>query len=541
MSYHQYRINELFSNTSGTLQFIELSVGSFNGESFWAGVNLSTTRAGVTNSFVFPTNLPSTSTANTSVLIATQAYADLAQVKPDYVIPDGFLFQAGGSLNFGGADIISYGPLPSDGSRSVNRSDVPAVATPKNFAGASGPAPAAVAGGAGDDTLAGSNKTELVEGLAGNDTLRSGGGNDVLLAGSGDDVVFSGPGNDRLDGGEGYDYLYFSEAGAGVSVDLRSGLATGGAGNDRLAGFELIFGSNFADTYVGNDQSVGFLGLGGNDTLTGGAGRDHLEGNEGDDVLDGLDGVDSTAFYSAAFAIDVNLTTGRATGGLGNDTLRNIEDAVGSVFGDTFTGSALDNRLEGSDGDDTFFSTAGDDILQGDAGLDTAVYALARSAYTLRDVETGIAVIEKPGSAGSDSLPGTERLQFSDIRLALDLDGAAGQTAKLLGVAFGAASLKNELYVGIGLSYLDGGMSYEALAALAVDAAGAKSHAAVVTLLWTNLFGSAPSAEQAAPFVAMLDGGTSVGALTVMAAETSFNADNIGLTGLAFTGIEYAL
>ena len=257
-------------------------------------------------------------------------------------------------------------------------------------------------------------------------------------------------------------------------------------------------------------------------------------------MLDGLDGVDSTAFYSASGAIDVNLTTGRATGGLGNDTLRNIEDAVGSVFGDTFTGSAVDNRLEGSDGNDTFFSTAGDDVLQGDAGLDTAIYALARSAYTLRGAESGVPVIEKPASAGSDSLPGTERLQFSDIRVALDIDGAAGQVAKLLGVAFGPASLANELYVGIGLSYLDAGMGYEALAALAVDAAGARSPAAVVTLLWSNLFGVAPSTEQAAPFVAMLEGGTTVGALAVLAAETSFNADNINLLGLAAAGIEYA-
>lgn len=399
----------------------------------------------------------------------------------------------------------------------------------------------ALNGTAGDDTLTGTAQDETIDGLAGNDTLKSGGGNDALRGGSGDDAIFSGPGNDSIDGGDGYDYLYYSDATAGVTINMRTGTATGGAGSDTIAGIELVFGSPFNDTYIGNDQGIGFLGGDGNDNITGGAGRDHLEGNGGDDILDGLGGVDVAAYYSAAFAVNVNLTTGKATGGLGNDTLRNIEDVTGSVFNDVLTGSIGDNRLEGSDGDDSFVSTSGNDVLDGGSGLDTAIYAQARSAYTLQPAADGSRSLKKlnAGSA-TDSLFSIERLQFSDVRVALDLDGHAGQTARLIGAVFGPASVANKSYVGIGLAMLDTGTSYEQLAKLAIDAAGATRPADVVSLLWTNLFGSAPTAEQAAPFVAMLSGGsTSAAALTVLAADLDLNAANINLAGLTQSGIEF--
>jgi hypothetical protein len=324
-----------------------------------------------------------------------------------------------------------------------------------------------------------------------------------------------------------------------VSIDMSTGRASGGAGNDTITGIELVFGSTFADTFVGNDQSAAFLGDDGNDTITGGAGPDHLEGNGGDDLIDGLGGTDVAAYYSANFAVVVNLTTGTATGGLGNDTLKNIENVTASVYDDSLTGSSGDNLLEGSDGNDTFFASAGNDTLDGGIGLDTAVYPLARSAYTLHISVEGVFSIEKPDAAGSDSLPATERLKFSDIGLALDLDGHAGQTARLLGVVFGPAAVAVAPAVGIGLTMLDSGTTYEQLAAYAVEAAGKTSHADVVALLWTNLFGAPPTTLEAAPFVSLLDRGMSVGALTVLAADQDLNASNIDLLGLAANGIEF--
>ena len=169
MSFHLYRISEIYSDPGGTLQFVELTVGNSNGENQWSGVTISTTRNGVAHSYTFSSNLPSAATANTSVLIATQGFAAVAKVTPNFIVPDGFLFPEGGTLNFGGVDIVSYGPLPSDGVSSVGRTGVVSVATPKNFAGATGALPAIVSlpGTAGDDTLVGTSaRATMCEPLA---------------------------------------------------------------------------------------------------------------------------------------------------------------------------------------------------------------------------------------------------------------------------------------------------------------------------------------------------------------------------------------
>jgi serralysin len=100
--------------------------------------------------------------------------------------------------------------------------------------------------------------------------------------------------------------------------------------------------------------------------------------------------------------------------------------------------------------------------------------------------------------------------------------------------------LTNATYVGIGLSYLDAGTSYVDLMQLALDAAGATTHAGVVGLLWKNLFGSDPTAAQAAPYVDMLDTHQiSTGALGVLAANLDLNLTNINFVGLQQAGIHY--
>jgi hypothetical protein len=87
---------------------------------------------------------------------------------------------------------------------------------------------------------------------------------------------------------------------------------------------------------------------------------------------------------------------------------------------------------------------------------------------------------------------------------------------------------------------LDGGMSYEDLASLAISVAGQTTFEEISKLLWTNVIGSAPSAEDIAPFVTMLElGQLSIGSLTTLAADTDLNAVNIDLVGLSQTGLAY--
>jgi len=135
-------------------------------------------------------------------------------------------------------------------------------------------------GGAGTDTLIG---IEAVNGSAYNDTLTGDGnhnylyggdGSDNLSGGDGDDGLQGGSGNDRLDGGAGTDYAYFWSQTGAVTVNLSLGTASGGDGADTLIGIENVYGSEFADTLIGDASGNWLGGEQGNDTLTGGAGSD---------------------------------------------------------------------------------------------------------------------------------------------------------------------------------------------------------------------------------------------------------------------------
>ena len=138
MAFHLYRLNELYSNADGSIQFIELTVGSFNSESFWSGQSLTASQGGITHSYTFPGNLPSTATANRSVLVATQGFADLGLVTPNFIVPAQFLFTNGGTVNFAGVSSITYASLPTDGSLSLSAGGTTATNSPKNFAGVQG-------------------------------------------------------------------------------------------------------------------------------------------------------------------------------------------------------------------------------------------------------------------------------------------------------------------------------------------------------------------------------------------------------------------
>ncbi|MRD55498.1 hypothetical protein GH816_02950 [Betaproteobacteria bacterium LSUCC0115] len=176
-------------------------------------------------------------------------------------------------------------------------------------------------------------------------------------------------------------------------------------------------------------------------------------------------------------------------------------------------------------------------------GIDTVSFAIASSALTLEQdfFNEGDWV----GHLLSDAnvaylLQDVERFVFTDKSLAVDLDGHAGQVAKILGAVFGSDSVANAEYVGIGLDLLDGGMSYSDLAALAVSVTGNTSSTDICNLLWENVIGSSATATDIAPFKSMLDTGQlSIGQLTTLAADTSFNTDNIDLVGLSEIGLEF--
>jgi len=99
---------------------------------------LISTHARVNKTFIFPKNLPNSQTAGRRVLVATQGFAALGIVTPDFVVPNGFLPTDGGTLNYAGVDTITLPALPADGVTAVDRNGNPVAATPTNFAGATG-------------------------------------------------------------------------------------------------------------------------------------------------------------------------------------------------------------------------------------------------------------------------------------------------------------------------------------------------------------------------------------------------------------------
>src|SRR3989454_412155 len=129
-----WQINEIYSNADGSVQFIEL-ITTPGGQQFVTGQAMTSSQGAATYTLNITTDLPGDS-ANKTFLIGTQGFAALNIVAPDYVVPNGFLFTNGGTLNWGGGtDIVSYASLPTDGKLSVDRAGATAINSPTNFAG----------------------------------------------------------------------------------------------------------------------------------------------------------------------------------------------------------------------------------------------------------------------------------------------------------------------------------------------------------------------------------------------------------------------
>jgi hypothetical protein len=126
--------------------------------------------------------------------------------------------------------------------------------------------------------------------------------------------------------------------------------------------------------------------------------------------------------------------------------------------------------------------------------------------------------------------------------VAIDIAGNAGTTAKIIGAVFGEETLSNKEYVGIGIELLDAGHTYSDVMALALSAklGSGASNETIVTLLYQNVVGVAPSNAELEFYVGLLENGTYTAAsLGVMAADTVLNQANIDLVGLSSIGLEY--
>ena len=320
-----------------------------------------------------------------------------------------------------------------------------------------------------DDSIVGEDSNNVLEGQNGNDHFEGRGGNDILVGGAG---------ADSLDGGAGTDRASYTNATAGLTVNLGNPASnTGEAIGDTFIDIEGLQGSTFNDTLVGDSNNNFLIGGAGPDVLNGGAGNDtadyrtstsgltidlanpanntgdgvgdtyisierlqgsdfgdNLFGNNGNNNLDGGAGADhlvgrggfdfaryqsSTTTGVIASLANPNLNTGDAAG----DSYISIEGLIGSDFNDTLVGDNVGNSLEGG---------AGADVLDGGLGFDYARYRTALGGITASLLDP----LSNTGEATEDtyvSLEGIEGSDFND-----NLFGDAG-----LNVLVGAAGADN--------------------------------------------------------------------------------------------------
>jgi Ca2+-binding RTX toxin-like protein len=267
-------------------------------------------------------------------------------------------------------------------------------------------------GNALNNTITGNFAGNILNGGDGDDVLIGGANFDFLNGEVGNATLDGGADPDTLDGGAGVDTVSYMSSGAGVTVNLATGVHFGGdAEGDVLAGIENAMGSGKADSLTGDAGVNRLSGGSGNDTLTGLAGDDILIGGAGADSVAGGGGVDTADYAgsSAAVSINLNAITGTGLGGdAQGDTLVSIENLIGSPFNDTLIGrDFVANTLTGGDGNDVLSGgTGGADVMSGGNGIDTLDYSLSPNGVDVR-LFSGAAA---GGSANGDTYSGIENI-----------------------------------------------------------------------------------------------------------------------------------
>lgn len=167
-----------------------------------------------------------------------------------------------------------------------------------------------------------------------------------------------------------------------------------------VAGTTAADDSVLLGSLLSGDDSIrlvsgGYMyGLGGNDTLIGGAGSDWFNGGGGNDRLIGGAGDDTLSYASDAsltggvsssldgvgVKVDLRITAPQDTVGAGIDTISGFESLEGSSFDDELTGTNGDNFLRGGlgndkvrglGGNDHIWLEGGRDVVYGGSGSDT--------------------------------------------------------------------------------------------------------------------------------------------------------------------------
>ena len=165
-----------------------------------------------------------------------------------------------------------------------------------------------------------------------------------------------------------------------------------GSGGTLSGDIYLGYGTNTVT--LGNDGETVFGG-GGSDTITGGAGNDFIEIDSGTNTINGGGGFNTLSLADSAAGVTVNLAAGTLTGN-GSSTIANIQEVIGSSFGDTMIAGASAatfisgsgySTLEGGAGNDTLVAGTSGDLMTGGGGDNTFIFSAGDHRLTITDFD----------------------------------------------------------------------------------------------------------------------------------------------------------
>lgn len=265
-----------------------------------------------------------------------------------------------------------------------------------------------------------------------------------------------------------------------------------------------------------------------------------------DDDGSGLYGTDHASFvapYSGTFYIDASWVQGSYSSQQAV-ALAVLED-VGTLAGYVIDGTSANDRLDGTTGDDdlyghrgndSLFGGRGDDFIDGGTGTDSAFYNSVRADYDVSGTFDRILVHARATSEGTDLLSNIERLDFADVTVAFDVNGAAGEAYRLYQAAFNRTPDKAGL--GYWVAQLDAGASLNSVASQFVASAEFRamygtsaSNRDIVTHLYENVLHRTPDQAGVNYWVNVLDSHSSTvpGVLAAFSESSENYAQLIGV------------
>ena len=188
-----------------------------------------------------------------------------------------------------------------------------------------------------------------------------------------------------------------------------------------------------------------------------------------------------------------------------------LEHVNGSVFSDVVVGNSLDNRVFLDAGDDRFIGGEGLDVIYFDGEF--AQFSVTQDSVwnsSITQSQQGWHFLDQSGNEGFDQATGVERAVFSDVTIALDLDGAGGQAYRIYKAAFDREPDSGGL--GYWIAQMDQGMSLSDLSAQFINSVEFRdkyglnpSNEKFITMLYNNVLDRDPDPDGLAWWVEEMD------------------------------------